>query len=241
MEVGVSDQVRFWLDAWIAQQPLKDLFPNLYALECQKGILVGGCFSMVDQSICWKWRWKKEPTDLVERREFDDCSLLLMQFQLRSSPDKWAWPNDNSGRFSVASMRKLIFDAKVVSAPFILDWNSWVPKKVNIFAWRARLDRLPSRVSLTNRNIQIDSIDCRLCGVEQETTSHLLVSCQVATWVWHFIGSWCGIPPIYAFSVKDLLSVHKYAPLDRKKRTALQGIIMTACWCIWKSRNEAIF
>ncbi|KAJ0532976.1 hypothetical protein HanIR_Chr09g0403021 [Helianthus annuus] len=63
----------------------------------------------------------------------------------------------------------------------------------------------------------------------------------MASYVWQAISNWCNVTPIYAFLVLDLLNLHKFCHFEKKKRKVLQGIIMIACWCTWKARNDTIF
>lgn len=39
-KVGLGNKTRFWLDVWLGQFALKDLFPNLYSLKLFKDCLV---------------------------------------------------------------------------------------------------------------------------------------------------------------------------------------------------------
>ncbi|GKE82681.1 RNA-directed DNA polymerase, eukaryota, reverse transcriptase zinc-binding domain protein, partial [Tanacetum coccineum] len=42
----------------------------------------------------------------------------------------------------------------------IMQWNTWLPKKVNIFIWRVVLDRLPHLENLIARDVHVDSDLC---------------------------------------------------------------------------------
>ncbi|KAK1429660.1 hypothetical protein QVD17_11874 [Tagetes erecta] len=130
---------------------------------------------------------------------------------------------DASGTFSVASMRSLPHITND-NGNFNLQWNNWAPIKANIFAWRAAKDRIATRSALRIRGIQLDSNLCPLCGDYEEDADHLLVSCFISNMVWHFISSWCKIPPIYAFSTKDLLEVHKSIDASKRKKKLRGGV-----------------
>ena len=43
--------------------------------------------------------------------------------------------------------------------------------------WRADLNRLPTRVELVKRGIQVDNNLCPLCDADQETSTHLFTGC----------------------------------------------------------------
>ncbi|KAI3704962.1 hypothetical protein L1987_75192 [Smallanthus sonchifolius] len=86
-------------------------------------------------------------------------------------------------------------------------WNNWVSKKVNIFNWRAEMDRIPSLQALSVRHVPLESTTYCFGGESGECTE-LLVHI-LADLVWSQVSTWCKIPLIYAFSFKDLMELHK--------------------------------
>nr|GEZ67430.1 RNA-directed DNA polymerase, eukaryota, reverse transcriptase zinc-binding domain protein [Tanacetum cinerariifolium] len=59
-------------------------------------------------------------------------------------------------------------------------WVKYVPIKVNVFAWRARLDRLPTRDNLAKRGVNMVSTLCPVCDSFLEDVQHLFLD---ATWL----------------------------------------------------------
>ncbi|XP_077232383.1 uncharacterized protein LOC143869472 [Tasmannia lanceolata] len=46
-----GDKVRFWWDKWCTEDPLKDLFPQVFALARDKEVMVKECFSKIDSIV----------------------------------------------------------------------------------------------------------------------------------------------------------------------------------------------
>jgi len=63
---------------------------------------------------------------------------------------------------------------------FRLLWNLKIVLSAIICAWRLLLDRLPTRVNLVRRGIQVGNVCCPLCSEGVETAQHLFSTCRVA-------------------------------------------------------------
>jgi len=55
-----------------------------------------------------------------------------------------------------------------------------VPNKAKVFGWRVLLDRLPTKVNLEYRGVDLSCNLCLLCNKEVESIQHLLITCEVA-------------------------------------------------------------
>ncbi|KAJ0550731.1 hypothetical protein HanHA300_Chr07g0249221 [Helianthus annuus] len=95
----------------------------------------------------------------VEIQELGFLSEMMVGLQLNGNRDKWDWEPEASGSFSISSCRKLLCVGAVPYYPF--EWVKWVPKKTNIFGWRAEQNRLPTLAELQKRNIYQGYIMCR--------------------------------------------------------------------------------
>ncbi|GJY28720.1 RNA-directed DNA polymerase, eukaryota [Tanacetum coccineum] len=87
---------------------------------------------------------------------------------------------EGSGDFSVASIRKLIDDKMLPKVSFKTRWSKDVPIKVNILAWKVRIDGLPTRFNISRRGMDIESILCPICEDAVESTRHIFFTCRVA-------------------------------------------------------------
>nr|GEW83446.1 RNA-directed DNA polymerase, eukaryota [Tanacetum cinerariifolium] len=81
--------------------------------------------------------------------------------------DAQSWDVPLGGEFRVKDIRSSIVDTFLPSSDSATRWVKTVPIKVNILAWRTRLDRLSTRVNLITRGVNIDSSLCPgSCGLE---------------------------------------------------------------------------
>nr|GEY69233.1 RNA-directed DNA polymerase, eukaryota, reverse transcriptase zinc-binding domain protein [Tanacetum cinerariifolium] len=67
--------------------------------------------------------------------------------------DRWAWSLNGKGVFSVKSAREEIDKHLLVTSSSPTRWSNLLPIKFNIFSWRMFLDKLPTRVNLSNRGL----------------------------------------------------------------------------------------
>ncbi|XP_022027113.1 uncharacterized protein LOC110928406 [Helianthus annuus] len=105
-------------------------------------------------------------------------------------------------------------------------------------AWRAEMNRLPTKVKLVKRGVYIPNTLCVWCGYHDETSMHVLADCIIAINVWERIGKWCGLELIYAFEIKDLLQVYKKVLGGKMKRKIVHGVMIVTMWSLWKARND---
>ena len=84
-------------------------------------------------------------------------SLLseIQHLTLSSCPDTWKLSIGLDDLFSVGSTRVFIDEQLLPSLNLATRWNTCLPRKVNIFIWRMRLDRLPHRLNLSKRGLEL--------------------------------------------------------------------------------------
>ncbi|XP_076936944.1 uncharacterized protein LOC143604309 [Bidens hawaiensis] len=102
------------------------------------------------------------------------------------------------------------------------------------------MDRVPVLSLLTKRNIRVDSMDCPACGLMEETTEHIFVSCGLAQSVWLVISTWCKVPQLFAFSVCDIVESYKYSKFSKRKAKAFHAVCLVTLWCLWKARKDMV-
>nr|GEV46971.1 RNA-directed DNA polymerase, eukaryota [Tanacetum cinerariifolium] len=135
---------------WVKYVPVK---VNVFAKYVVGGISVGFIFRRSSSGtlernkeilVAAKWgdpsfdhSFRRQVRDGTESQQWADLLLLLGTFSLSPSIDRWVCDLNEDG-----------------------SWVKCVPVKVNVFAWRARLERLPTRDNLAKRGVHTDSNLC---------------------------------------------------------------------------------
>ncbi|GKB80164.1 RNA-directed DNA polymerase, eukaryota [Tanacetum coccineum] len=120
----------------------------------------------------------------------------------------------------VKSTREFIDDFMLPKTDVPTRWIKYIPIKINNFAWRVSLDKLPTRLNISLRGLDIPSIICPLCSITVELNSHLLFSCQLALSVNNMVVSF-----FVGIRVSRLLLIRELASLVQKSQSfqAAQG------------------
>ncbi|GJV61362.1 RNA-directed DNA polymerase, eukaryota, reverse transcriptase zinc-binding domain protein [Tanacetum coccineum] len=146
-----------------------------------------------------------------------------------------------SGEFSVASVRNFIDDHTLEDSAPKTRWIKVVPKKINIHAWRVKMDNLPMRFNLSRRGIDLDSIYFPICNMTAETTSHIFFNCPMAKDIYKKITSWWDVNMLEVSSYEEWCAWFMSLHLQTKLKTYLEGVFFVTWWTIWTFRNKSVF
>ncbi|GJS28095.1 putative RNA-directed DNA polymerase, eukaryota, reverse transcriptase zinc-binding domain protein [Tanacetum coccineum] len=205
--IGDGLSTSFWADKWVGDVKLSERFPRLFHLENIKDALVGNRGNWSDGIWVWNWDWIRSPRGRV-MGELKELEEIITGISIdRNRKDKWKWKLDPKGEFSVKSLSEWIERRHVRREAGItkLEWNTLVPRKVNVFIWRALNGRIPVRNELDKKGIDLDSILCPCCENVLESVDHCLVTCEKALYIWERMYAWWGIAVVDVFTIKDIL------------------------------------
>nr|GEW60863.1 RNA-directed DNA polymerase, eukaryota, reverse transcriptase zinc-binding domain protein [Tanacetum cinerariifolium] len=111
-------------------------------------------------SVAAKWRasifyesFRRQVRDGVESQQWSELLSLLGTFISSPSSDRWICDLNGDGMFRVKDIRSYLDDLFLPSSIEATRSVKYVPIKVNVFAWRARLDRLPTRDNLPKEEL----------------------------------------------------------------------------------------
>nr|GEW40458.1 RNA-directed DNA polymerase, eukaryota, reverse transcriptase zinc-binding domain protein [Tanacetum cinerariifolium] len=175
-------------DKWRGEIELKKLYPRLYLLETNKDVSVAAKlahFGLVSS-------FRRDPR-VVEQSQLVALMDTVSDVSLVNMSDRWVWSLNGLGDFSVASVRKLVDNNTLPEASNKSRWVKDVPIKVNIHAWKVRLDCLPTRLNISHRGLEIDSIICPTCDIVVESTGHIFFTCHLAREIFRKITCWWDV------------------------------------------------
>ncbi|GKD85230.1 RNA-directed DNA polymerase, eukaryota, reverse transcriptase zinc-binding domain protein [Tanacetum coccineum] len=209
--------------------PLRYRFPRLFALETCKNCSMGNIWSLVNG--IWEpfWAWRRHPSG----RSGGEVSLITGR---------------SEGEFTVKSLsraiQKKLLSSDVSEVAQLFSWNSWVPRKVNICAWRVFLDRLPTRANLVHRGIQAPgsfnpSLEDILKGItdfSEDKRVSKIFHAVCMTVIWH-VWTWRN-KIIHAASIEEANSARHKDNFSDVQRLSLLWIFncapFRACsWDLW--------
>ena len=185
--VGNGRQIHIWEDKWLPTPSTYKVISPAHPFND---------FPMVSALIDIEKRsWK---ADLVRSMflPFEANTIINMPLSHNLPEDKIIWVGNRRGDFTVKSAYYIAL--KVIEtneegecsrgdarAPLWKGmWNLKIPSKIRIFAWRACMNALPTRINLHRRGINIDVL-CPMCEQEAESIAHSLLLCNSARRVWN--------------------------------------------------------
>ncbi|GJX59450.1 RNA-directed DNA polymerase, eukaryota [Tanacetum coccineum] len=223
---------------WIKRKGIKDrLFSTLYELDSfDKDCYVASKFhGSVDLSF------RRAVRGGVEAQQFAQLRDMLDTVILSNLEDRWRWDLNGSGSFRVCDVRNLLDEFFLPKDERVTRWVKCIPIKINVFAWRVSLDRLPTRLNLIRRGVQVPSTACPICTSDPEDISHLLFRCPMASDIHRLICRWWGLPWSPLGSYAEWLSWFKDIRLGSKVKSILEGVCYVSWWCLWIYRNQLLF
>nr|GEV35942.1 hypothetical protein [Tanacetum cinerariifolium] len=231
-QVGCGSLIRFWKDG---NSPLCMRFNRLYRLEQKKNCRI------IDRIVGgqWTWNWSCNTLGVRNNAYLNNLIGEISELDIDEVEDKCVWSPDPDGAFSVAALRRRIDDHILPSLDTKTTWDTTLPRKVNIFMWRLKLDRLPRRLNLSHRGIEIPEISCSSCSGNVESNLHIFFGCVFAKEVWKIVRRWCEeVFPLFDSNAHWSDWLESRSATKEKHRFLV--ILAASLWVIWQYRNCVI-
>ncbi|GJR38484.1 RNA-directed DNA polymerase, eukaryota, reverse transcriptase zinc-binding domain protein [Tanacetum coccineum] len=196
-----GESTRFWEDIWFGNTPLRLQFPRIYNLDNERNCLIANRIPLLLSD--WSMALRRFPRGGAKMTQFDDLKAVIGSVSLTDQIDTWQWSLDVAGGFSVASARVFVDDTTLEADSMATRWNCIIPIKVNVFLWRLHLNKLPSKVNLDRRGVQIDFILCQTCQLDVETVNHIFFNCEMAKYLWSLLAKWWDLDILICANISE--------------------------------------
>ncbi|XP_071700071.1 uncharacterized protein [Rutidosis leptorrhynchoides] len=175
--------------------------------------------------------------------ELIDLNNLISTASLNDKEDSWKWLLDNNGSFGTKILTGIVDDKKLNTQTIFKDTvrNKAIPQKINIFSWKEKMGRLPTRSELDKRGIDLNTTLCPLCNDHVENLEHALTKCHHVKNVWISFLKWWNLHFINVSNLNDALISDQNPPSTSIGKTIWQASKWIACYTIWKYRNAKVF
>nr|GEZ53826.1 RNA-directed DNA polymerase, eukaryota [Tanacetum cinerariifolium] len=188
IRVGNGLSTSFWNDLWIGDAHLRYMFPLLYALDSNKE-----CTMADKMNAPLTFSFRRTVRGGAESLQLAHLLDLLGPVILSNMEDQWISNMNGDGVFRVKDVRILLDEVFLPNDATPTRWIKSIAIKVNVFAWKVSLDRLPTRSNMSKRGVVVPSLSCPICNLIHEDTSHLLFSCGLASEVMRLVCRWWNL------------------------------------------------
>jgi hypothetical protein len=177
--------------------------------------------------------------DDIVRMERQELLTLLENIKPCAGRDKvkWKWKSDST--FSVKSFYEFLNDGGIRCRFTTIIWKTAIPEKVKTFVWLAVKDRITTAENLIKRGCIVPD-RCVLCGLEGETTRHLLINCPLVHKIWIDTLAKFQITSVFS-SLHDPWTDWMITHIPKNHRLGWRMFVGAVWWTIWKERNARIF
>lgn len=178
---------------------------------------------------------------------FEPNTILNISLSYNLPEDKVIWISNRKGEFTVRSAYYItlkVIESDEVGESSDADprtplwrkmWHLKIPTKIWIFAWRACMNALPTKLNLNRKGINT-TVSCPICDQEVETIMHDLISCDSARQVWD---RRVECPVNLSSTHLDVSDIALKILADGTSKD-LETFFFTA-WSLWYSRNQVVF
>jgi hypothetical protein len=239
-EVGIGSKIRFWHDTWCGNQPLQQAFPSLFSIARYKEAWVKDNFIWRNGVVEWNVIFVRA----IQDWEMDVISSffeLLYSCKIsQGNVDRIRWFPSKKGIFEVKSFYKVLSNPTNEVFPWKSIWRCKVPLRVAFFGWNAALGKILTHDNLRKRRIIVVEWCC-MCKKNGESVDHLLIHCEVATYLWHYVFTLFGVEWVMPQKVIDLFACWSQGGGRDLSRVIWRMAPLCVIWCIWRERNARIF
>ncbi|XP_071740285.1 uncharacterized protein [Rutidosis leptorrhynchoides] len=102
------------------------------------------------------------------------------------------------------------------------------------------MGRIPVRVELDKRDIDLDTVRCPNCDGDIETVGHIILNCPLAKDLWSRVVRWWNGGAIQYSGLDDMF-IGKSSGSNSNVSKLWQAIEWVCGYVLWKNRNLKVF
>ncbi|GJX41700.1 RNA-directed DNA polymerase, eukaryota [Tanacetum coccineum] len=219
------------LDGGMIPHPIFDI--RIY-IRVQMVIKIGSRAAGINQIAIFGMFWVFQASTVggVESSQLALLQTYIEGKLLSNMEDRWVWDLNGEGVFRVKDVRILLDECFLPKALTATRWVKYVPIKINVFAWKIFLDRLPTRSNLQHRGVLVSDLLCPPCSSAQEDSSHLFFSCSLVTDIVRLVCRWWNLSWTPLGSYADWLNWFNSIRLSSKVKDLLEGVLYITWWSV---------
>jgi len=193
----------------------------------------------------WRWAltWRRERFEWEKKLESELGHQIANAHVIRDAYDVRVWKSGESGCYTVRSAYECLVELGSGSQEevFKLLWKVKAFPSVLITAWRVLWGRIPTRLALSRRGVQMNSSECVMCGAVDESNQHLFIECKHAWRVWSLCFKWIGIVCAQHNDIKAHFESFNLCQANLKQNLIWKGVWAAIVRCLWDHRNSVMF
>jgi hypothetical protein len=181
-KLGNGVGTKFWRHHWAGARSLCQEFLRLFSVSTQQQEVIRDMGNWVNHEWIWNFHWRRNlfqwELDLVAQLEGLISGILILPIE-----DSWSCATGEEGEYTVKAGYSFLSSnflpemaiSDNVSRVLKSQWLSMAPLKVIVFSWQLLLQRLPTRVNLSQRGVLGNVVNpcCVWCPEERETGAHI--------------------------------------------------------------------
>ena len=185
--------------------------------------------------------WRLEDLQFPLPTQLEQLIKGILVAQLNRLSDSFVWAQNN-GVCSISSTSKFLYqqvDVPLNNSIWSWIWKLHCPKKLQIFIWRSKHNRLPICQYLAFSHPEVDD-RCSRCNTPK-TTIYILRDCPWAKMIWF---QSLGVLPLSFFQLPLQSWLKTNATSDnfiQSHQLPRKILFPFLCWQLWLARNERNF
>ena len=103
-------------------------------------------------------------------------------------------------------------------------WIVKVAPFAQFLAWRVIMNKVLTRINMRRRRVKLTDVSCIFCGLEEETNTHLFLTCNVTIKIWNMCNRWVEVSAVHHNQLKAHFQQFEVMTLNNKGNKLWKGV-----------------